>query len=283
MQIYEDRTVEGYPLENVAGLCAKDNSIYVTCEANRVNFIKQLRWVQKRENQDNQVVSNILLLEGVGKLRGMGCNNCFYVVDRGENRILKYTESWQPLRKTCSKRFLNSPFGICVKNGWVLLCDTMNHSVHIFDVELNHKFSIPKISEPMGITFLKGQFFVTSRKPETGSIIVLSIDFINKNYTRCDIAGFKSTIRGICGKDDYLYVTERDGRILCLKYEIKFNFCLQWYKLDSVAELDHQTPVDIVCDENIYYSGKESENKCFVAKLNHNVQEGTMTSEKIYT
>ena len=271
------------PLNNISGLCIKDDCIYSTCQVDTVNLVRKLR---VEDGQEEVTASNIPLFRGVGKLRGISFNENFYVVDRGENRILKYNESWEPLRKTCSKRFLNDPFGIYVNNNWIFLCDSKNHCVRVLDRELDHKFSIPHITEPMNITFFKQKFFVTSRELKIGLIVILDIDFCNQRYSRCDIElATSKTIRGICGKDEYLYVTERDGRILCLKYETLCNIhCLQLYKLDHVYELTRNAPVDIVCDnKNIYYSGKSNDNRCFVAQLDHNKTTGKLTTREIYS
>jgi hypothetical protein len=80
--------------------------------------------------------------------------------------------------------------------------------------------------DPTDIAMLGGMYFVTAE----ASIIVLDINFKKGSFTSRKIermvveGGTQSfregvELRAICASDDYLYVAEKGGRLLCLHYD----------------------------------------------------------------
>ena len=252
----------------------------------------------KSKNIIRTVQENVqdIICEGAGTLRGIqyyAYNGSFYVVDKGRERVLKYSSNGE-LQKTSQKRF-NEPYGILVHQDYVLVCSSKDYCVCVLDLELNFCFDILELGQPMDITYFNHLFFVTTRKENCGEIVILDIDFGNEMgtptfITNADNTKFGERIRGICASDKYLYVTERGhrnkkkdgGRILCLKYEN-----MPSHKLKCVSEFktpnNKHLPVDIACDENdiIYYSVEDEVNYQYsVAKLVHNPR-GIMSGNKV--
>ena len=265
-------------LEDIAGLYIEgEDCIYITCQVNNKNVIRKLK-------KSGSTASNIIL-PGVGQLRGISRNgNCFYVLDKVKEQVLKYSSNWMPLRKIS---MFNDPYGILAHGEIVLVCDTKNHRVCVLDDELNHLFDIPDIQEPMGIAVYKDKYFVTSRQKDYGSIVILDINVKNRVYEYCTCLvkkKFGRTIRGICATEKYLYITELEGRILCLEYVSKLS--PMWDTLECVAEhkFKDQRVVDIAHDDSnhIYFTMKDKENKCSLEQIFHNERK-SMTIEHIYT
>ena len=238
-----------------------------------------------KENVPDIICEGVLILRGIQYYDGS-----FYVVDKGEQQVLKYSSNGE---KT-SLRCLNDPYGIYVHQKYVLVCDSKNHCVRVLNEELTLWFSIPDIQEPMDITYFKGLYFVTSRYSSTGAIVILDIDLPSKTYTlkllitEVDSISFCSHIRGICANNEYLYVAERGyplevgGRILCLEYDP--SGCKLKYVSEFTTQDNTHLPLDIVCDSDntVYYSARDEGNtNFFVAKLIHHPK-GTMSGYEVF-
>ena len=280
-------------LDKTAGLCVREGNILFSgrqkLEENSFKYIVRII-------NDNNKVSDVSgPFEYIRGIYWSNTSKSFFVLDSTNHQLLKYGSDWTPLRQTYQDDYLHNPFGMFINENEskVFVCDTSNDRICVLDKDLNHICYILGITSPKDITYFQGKYFVTSRG--NGQIVVLDIDFAKRSFRRCNIQkmtinnndvnpsfnpSFSHKIRGICAKGNYLYVTERAGRILCLEYQPKS--CLQCDQLRYVTELDGQGPITIISDnDNIYYTRKDRDKNYIVAKLFYNAN-GELESEDIY-
>ena len=233
-----------------------------------------------------------MILGGFKHIRGIAKDDKhFYVVDSLNRRVLKFDSMWNPVRRTsrgCTKDgfVLSEPYGIYVHGEYVFVCARRNQKICIFDHELNLRYSIKHHhleSGPIDITFFDGKFFVTINS----AIIVLEIDFESKVYKISKKSRFlvenkpepfneELELRGITASDQYLYVTENGGRLLCLWYHPKN--CQLLY----IHSIPRCSPLVVVCDaRQVYYSRRTIEGRFAISRASYDSLRNEMTSEDI--
>jgi hypothetical protein len=196
-------------------------------------------------------------------VRGIGKDNYgfLYVLCSDNNsEVLKFDEELNPVRKTnihCAEH-CGEAYGILVTGEHVFVCARLSQKVCILDLDLNLKYLLKLSFEPIGITKLNDEYFVTAR----AAIGILDLNFDKMTFTvkicrKMKIGRtnkwFKPRIafRGICSDNQYLYVTERDrsngGRVLCLHYQ-ENQFILKYVCPNSchVCQSEKCCPIVIV-------------------------------------
>ena len=224
------------------------------------------------------------LPEGFKHVRGIGKDgsNNFYVLDGEKRRILKFDNSWAPVKQIRGDAF-SELFGLLVTSEHILVCTKRHEQILILnhDLELCFKLNLPK--GPTGIAELNGKYFVTCKH----AILVVRIDFqagtfsVNKLKTM-EINGkvelFKNgtELRDICASGQYLYVVERASRVLCLKY-VPDQMRSQ---LKCVAEAKC-SPYAIASDGDIVYcSRSEKKEEFYISKLTES--DGKISVEDLF-
>ena len=235
------------------------------------------------------------VLGGFNHIRGIDkdTSDCIYVVDSSNKRILKFDRDWNPLRRTSKKdntdqgTVLTEPFGITVTPEHVLVCAYRKKEICIFDHDLNLQYRIdhPYLeSGPIDITEFDGRFIVAIKS----AILVLEIDFVERTFevTRLDrylmnngkIVPFnrKLELRGVCASDQYLYVAEGSGRLLCFIYTDS--------QLRYVNAIPSCSPVAAVHDgTTVYYSRRITGGRFAIAEVTHDESGGKMNTKDIFT
>ena len=126
-------------------------------------------------------------------------------------------------------------------------------------MNLVYDISTPNLlSHPTDIAFDGTSYYVTCKS----FIAIIDINFSQKSFWVSTITEMSTcenyvldrtfnSLRGICTHNGYLYVTERHGRVLCLKYEKHPN------KLTLIGEIANVSSMVIAqYDGEIYYSRK---------------------------
>ena len=200
-------------------------------------------------------------------MRGIAKNedNHFYVVDSGNNRVLKFDDHWKPLRITNTELkedghvFINHPFGLYVTSDFVFVCAKRKSEICIFFHNLDHYCDIPHLINVTDVTMHDGRFFATTK----GGIVVLEINFKSRSYKATKISSIvtkngmeqpfddNKELRSICASDKYLYVTENYEKLFCLQYEP------DRFKLNLIASLENCHPIVVFHHSGTIYLSQE--------------------------
>ena len=281
MKVEEDESREK---GGVGGLCIDGNKKYYSCCEKNRNKTEERYTLHVWKPDGDYILGGFKHIRGIAKDN----ENCFYVVDSLNKRVLKFNSNWTLLRRTSHNStqngmVLNGPFGIYVNEKYVFVCARRNSKICIFDHELNLCYRIKHRnieSGPIDITFFEGKFFVVIKN----AIVVFEIDFESKNYKVVKITKFYNDhkpepfnaeleLRGITASDQYLYVTETSGRLLCLLYHD--------HKLIYISSIPNCSPVVVVHNAgSIYYSRRTSEGKFALASVTHD-NNNEMTTKDI--
>ena len=193
-----------------------------------------------------------------------------YVVDSWKNRVLKFDKNFKFMAKYTE---LYTPFGILVieeKNSTkrhVMVCDTNRNRIVVLNDDMQYEGEINNIPNPFDITKQDGLYFVAAQR----EIMTLDIQFNGSDIMSTKIGNTiitQNVFRSICSCKvngiTQLYITERYGKILYMKYQNN--------KLVLIDELPHLSPIVIATNgEKIFYSyrmqGNNSDPKFCVREL----------------
>ena len=231
------------------------------------------------------------VLGGFNHIRGIDKDTSDCICSN--KRILKFDRDWNPLRRTSKNdntdqgTILTEPFGITVTPEHVLVCAYRKKEICIFDHDLNLQYRIDHLyleSGPIDITEFDGRFIVAIKS----AILVLEIDFGAGTFkvTRLDrylmnngkIVPFnrKLELRGVCASDQYLYVAEGSGRLLCFIYTDS--------QLRYVNAIPSCSPVAVVHDgTTVYYSRRITVGRFAIAEVTLDDSGGKMNTKDIFT
>ena len=288
MRVNEDKSRKK---SGVGGLCIDGNKIYYSCCEKYTNKPEELYTIHICKPDGELILGGFKHIRGIAKY-----DEHFYVVDSLNRRVLKFDSKWNPVcrtsrRSTKNGLVLSEPYGIYINGEYVFVCARRSKKICIFDHELNLRYSIKHRhleSGPIDITFFDGKFFVAIKS----AIIVLEIDFESKTYkiskksrilvdNKPEPFNAELELRGIAtsdqASDQYLYVTETSGRLLCLLYDPKN---CQLVYIDSIPQC---SPVVVVYDAGcVYYSRrKNKEGRFAISKVIHDSSTNEMTYEDI--
>ena len=205
------------------------------------------------------------------RVRGIGRDKSdnVYVVESSNWRVLKFDTNLIPQRKTCS--IIQESYGIVVTDEYIIVCGHEENNISIFHPNLDLYCHIkPKsiLISPTDITMLDGIYFVTAY----AAIVAITIDFDKQTFDALKIGGMidnhkfqqfnvKIQLRGICAGDKYLYVTETDGRLLCLKYDKEKK------KLHYISS-NRCSPINVAHHNGtVYFSRKTNRGDYYIAKV----------------
>ena len=297
--------------QKITGLHITKTFIYVSCseicdDSSKLYFVL-------RYNRHDKTIDKLV---GFDIVRGIGSDNedNLYTVESGKDRIVKFDMHLNAVcaAKSNDQTNYNRAFGILVTDQ-VFVCDSTDKQIRIFDLNLKIKCIIKDrnlLRFPTDITTFEGKYFVSSED----EIIIIDIDFNKQKFkahtvhkmtmngqdniiTKCfnsvrgilcasqDNTNCFNSVRGICASQDYLYVTERFGRVLCLKYKA------HQVQLNSVAQLTGVLPIviahhagKIVCSKGMYSgtcrSNTEPDRFC-ISWIIHNPRAREMRCEDI--
>ena len=243
-----------YPAEKIRGIAMTEKCMYRTVsyyEGNTQCTIYSFQICGLDGDPISEVIGSFL------RPRGIAVDNCgcVYVVDSGNNRIIKFnsnnmyvcstTEDFPPL--------LHSPHGIVIVNDYVYVCDNGQDRIAVFDLELQmlHYSGDAIIRNPIGIAHDRstGTFFVVG-DPEwrlitfkhhptrRGKEIEVQKRIREKIGNR-----HLSRLRDIAIENDYVYVTEIDDHTI-VYFTIKFEYIGDY-------EFEHPTILQ-VCEGKLY-------------------------------
>ena len=216
-------------------------------------------------------------VHGFSPVRGIGRDALgnFYVVDSVNSRVLKFDENFNPMQKTSDKcDTINDSFGILVEANRILVCAKRDNQICI----LNHNLDLlckikPRthdpIHDPLDITKIDENYFVSTK----GAILRINFDIKKMSVVVVEYKSFKNgsknenfkhniELRGICARGEYLYVSEKHGRLLCLKFandELKYVDAIP--KCDPNAVTEHQN--------KIYFSQGEYGRNFSIVEVTH--------------
>ena len=283
MRVNEDKSRKK---SGVGGLCIDGNKTYYSCCEQFTNEGGELYTIHIYKPDGELILSGFKHIRGIAK-----GGEHFYVVDSLNRRVLKFDSMWNPLRRTSHKSTINGPvlsepYGIYVNGEYVFVCAHRNKKICIFDHELNLCYSIKHRhleSGPTDITYFDGKFFVTIKS----AIIVLKIDFERKTYKISKKSRFfvdnkpepfnaELELRGIAASDQYLYVTETSGRLLCLSYHPKN------YQLVYMGSIPPCSPIVVVCDaQRVYFSRRTPEGGSAISIVSPDSSRNEMTYDDV--
>ena len=256
-------------ITGVGAICVDDDYIYYstyeTCENG--SFMYPLRKYDQKEKEKMPTC-----VVGFDRIRGIAKDNKnnIYVVDSCKGQAVKFDCNLNP--GSVFQTFLPLNYGILVTDKYIFICARTGNRICIFNPNNNiwwkikHNIMLPNQTD---ITMLNGTYFVTT----DSAIVVITINFDNGTYIAHKIKGMyynsnnfehfnqDKQLRGICSDDKYLYVAEKNGRLLILKYdEVK----KQLHCIDSIM----CSPI-VVAHHNgtIYFSRKGNNEKFFIAKV----------------
>ena len=217
-------------------------------------------------------------------------SNCYYVIDW---RVRKFNSRWEPLCQTSSNStdqgtVFSEPFGLAVIPGYVFVCAYRKKQICIFDNDLNLLYRIDHqylVSGPIDVMFYHNRLFVTIK----AGILVFEIDFINKRFEvtkieritmedgRTEPFNPRLELRGICANHQFLYVAERNGRLLCLE------FTSAAMELKYIDAIHRCSPYVVTHDSGtVYYSKHTKDGKFYIAKITHEVFTNKMKTEDVF-
>ena len=243
--------------KEIIGLCVTDKRIYFSDSKTIMGSTEySVRIFNKASGHEECKIIGFERSRGIATDK----NNCIYVSDSVRNRLIKFNEEGEFLLCTRDTVF-NKPYGILATDEYIFVCDNTPDCIRILDHHMNLVYDISTqnlLSHPTDIAFDGTSYYVTCKS----FIAIIDINFSKKSFwvstitkmSTCENCesdrNFKS-LRGICTHNGYLYVTERQGRVLCLKYEKHPNI------LTLIGEIANVSPMVIAqYDGEIYYSRK---------------------------
>jgi hypothetical protein len=217
-KIWEDKAMKR---SAIGGLYVEDSYIYYSCYEEDDG---KIFYIIRKCNRDGK---HILTIRGFGHIRGIGRDDDgnFYVSDCFQWRILKFDKDWNLLRQNFLKTpaACIEPYGILVTSQYVFVCAHQKQQIWILNhtLDLLYKLSLPLNFSPTDITILDNTYFVTTKS----AIVMINIDFNEGSFARTSMTveniNPESELRGICVKNQHLYVTEKGapGRLLCFNFD----------------------------------------------------------------
>ena len=243
------------------------------------------RYTLQKCYKDNGV--KIVTVVGFDHVRGISRDESdnIYVVDSVNSRVLKFDSDLTPLLKTCTTaKIFQEPYGIVVTDEYIIVCGHDENRITIFHHNLDvycHKKTPKNLTKPTDITVLNGIYFVTAY----AAIAAITIDFDAQTFEAVKIKGVyynktfrpfsEAELRGICADGQYLYVTQLNSALLCLKYDRKSK---KLYFISSIR----CSPITVAHHNGTIYFSRTTKDDFHIAKVTKNCSEHDMSYEDLF-
>ena len=247
------------------GIAVSESKVVITAEEKQMDgSILFLVKVFKRQ-MPNELLFKIFGAFKTPRGVALDQDECIYVADSGNNRIVKFEPNGKYLKlRGKDDAFgnedvkLRQPYGLYIKDKSLYVCDSGNSWIQIFDLDLNllcrlgGQHADPRfLFEPVGIVYNPAdqKFYVV----DTGRNVITKISI---KEDCCEVSRIQRMVlsdqlteedfhklRGITVCNDYLLVTQVDQHfVLCLTVEGKF-----------ISKRDIKYPTDLaVYNDTVY-------------------------------
>ena len=252
----------------------EDEFIIYSCTKEPADNSNRKEYIIRKCTRDGKF---LFAVHGFSPVRGIGrdVEGNYYVVDSVNSRVLKFDGEFNPMLKTSDKcdTILNDSFGILVETSYIFVCANRIKEICIFTHGLDLLYKINGINfSPIDITKIGKKYFVST----SGAILLIDLDIDKESVDfqpfKCfsngsNTEGFKPNLelRGICARDQYLYVSEKhkNGRLMCLEFTGR--------ELRYIDAIPNCAP-NAVCHHNrkIYYSEGVFNGKFDIVEVTHN-------------